>query len=1323
MSYLSNPVSLFLFVLLFLLAGCEGDKQTSNKPHHDKLRIALIHEGDKHHSNTYISSAAETYQANVKIDEFTATSDFKFDDHKDLKHYDLVLIDAATPGLPFSAEDFSALRDTTHLLVINPDDQVHGNVSLTEHSDIPLYWANPSITNYVNLVGYLLHNILGKKLDPPLAKPEIYSAYSLYHPAAKKLFSSQKDFIGWYTKRTSGHHYDAEKLTVGILTHRSYYQKQNTAYIDAIIKSIEARGGNAFTLLYKGNADFNLLLNNGQPIIDALLFSGERLNYQNLDKSIALAKSLNVPIHSALLYYQGTAQDYIDKPGGLAPELTPRVVSSEREGIFEPIVVGAKQADNSELNIAMSKQIEWRIERTLAWARLHRLSNADKRVVLTFWSEAGGKADVGGDPDDFLDVPGTLATLLPAMKARGYNVGDQPLPNAKALADLMAREASNVGGWAQGELARRIATDHTALIPEQQYLEWFHSLPQTLQSSIENTWGPAPGQVMVHEDVSGQRTIVIPKIEFGNVLIAPHPMWGYLENEQVLLSKDALPPHHQYLAFFLWLQKQWQADAWVSLFSNIVLQPGKSEGPLADDPIAILLGGLPHIHPERLGANGGVSNKRKGMALTPGWYNIVVPSQQLSTTATLQELIGRYRSTGDGNNQKAIATEIRKEANNLGLDRALALDLAKTTVENLLTELDHYLNELEHAAMPWGGKILGTAPQDDTMTAMVTGMLGDDLSSTLKDLGAVNSQTSHSLVEAVLAKGSTPQQALKNILGQNSDAATNTLGKAKQYETLLNSAPREVEALFDALNGQWLEPGPMGEPYRRPNTLPPGRTLYSFDQRALPTIDAESVGIKQAEALIETYRTENNGDYPDTFAFVLWSGEIAKNYGATEAQILHLLGTRVVRNWRGEVTGVALIPKEELGRPRVDVLVTTSGTYRDHFQDKVELITQAVKLAAASPEHDNPIAKATKETEDKLLAEGLSTDQALMLAFARVYSPAPGAYSPSIQFLAKSGDSRGDESKMADLYTRRLSHAYGGGLYGTYSQDTFEQQLTRMDAATLPRSSDVNGLLDHPMSAGFLGGLNLAKKALTGTETPLYISNMRNPDNPGIESAARALQTELHSRYFNPDWLAENQSHGYDGARNFMFLTDHLDLWDSTATDMVSSADWAEVKSVFVDDKYELGMDEFFDRHNPFAQQMLLTNLLGAAQRGHWNASTKELAQIAQRLVESATEHGPACEANQCRNSAMTEFIGKALDQLPDAAPLIEAYKSAIQTAVNPASGSAPSVGAAPMITGQVMEEVQTANHSQPTPSPTIWWYLISLAAVLFGIGWMRPLH
>ena len=1262
-------VRMTLLVTLFgsLFSCSEETAQTQASS--ELPSIAFIYEARESTGAAQMRAAADLQTSLAQVSIFTGESSGQsLTSVADVKDFDVVFLDGETPELPFSAGDIDTLKRDTRFVVVNPATDLAGNVALADHPSMELYWANRSRENDAALIAYLAQRIARNEEAFVATTPVIYPTHGFYHPAASALFNTLSDYLSWYGNRTDGHRYDTGLPTLGLSDHMIIYRQDNMAAMDAMIAEVEKQGANAIVLLRDGAVDFSHLLVDGKPIIDTLLYDGEMLDFKDREAGLAQARNLGVPLLQSLTWYKGNGDSYRVAPGGLAPELVPRVVNSERDGMLEPLVVAAlDDTAATRRYLPMPEQVQWRVQRALSWAKLHRASNADKRVVFTFWSEAGGKSDVGGDPDDFLDVPSSLAALLPTMQARGYNTGTLPLPDAETLAGQMATSASNIGNWAAGELAQRASTGAVALLPEAQYRLWYDQLPAQRRSEIEAVWGPPPGKVMTTTMPDGQRYLVIPRLEFGNVLIAPHPMWGYLEDEKVLMSKDALPPHHQYLAFFLWLQREWHADAWVSLFSNLVLQPGKSEGPLADDHIGIMLGGLPHIHPERLGSNGGIGTKRKALAFAYGWYNIVAPTTSV-----------------DGS---------------------------------------------ESANVPWGGKILGTAPQGEVMSSMVGGMLGQDLLQALAPLSSDPDALAARLLNSVLLDGLTPDAALQRELGSTLgvslvDAAAAQLARAVEYKALLNMAPLEIDALFAALDGQWREPGPMGEPFRNPETLPPGRLLYNFDQRRMPTVLAEDIGRKQAEALIADYQVEHEGAYPDKITLVLFSGDIAKTNGASEAQILHLLGTRVTRNWRDEITGVELIPREELGRPRVDVLVTTSGVYRDHFQDKVELIAQAAKLAAASPEADNPVREAVATITQSLIDKGESEANARLLAAARVFSPAPGAYSPSIQFLAKSGEQRGDEQRMAELFTRRMSHAYGGGLYGSYSEATFQQNLGTMDAAVLPRSSDVNALLDNPMPAGFLGGLNLAAKQITGGETDLYVSNLQDPSQPNIAKAAAALQNELKTRYFNPAWLQENQQHGYDGARNFMLMTDHLDLWDSTATDMVSSADWAEVKAVFLDDKFDLAMDEFFDQHNPYAEQMLLTNLLGAAQRGHWQATAEELAQVAERIVESVAAHGPACEANQCRNPAMTEFIGEALATLPDAAPLLAAYVDSIAQAVTaPAAtsaGAAPAPAAAPQVTGRSIEEVSL---TPPKPMMDFQLQLLGLGALvllLFGAGWWR---
>jgi cobaltochelatase CobN len=1115
-------------------------------------------------------------------------------------------------------------------------------------------------------------------------------AAGFYHPRAPRLFDTLDEFEAWERSALPAHSAGAaaaadkaSRYTVGLTVSMTTYQQHNLAHVDALIAEIEARGHRALTLVHRDAPDLARFIRHDKAAVDVVIQVGSVFAIPDRQGFLDRLAALDVPVLSAFHHHAQNEAQYAASPTGLLPTLGSAVVDAELDARFEPMPVsgrGAKREGERDSHGGDAYDIEpyrqsvaWRVERALGWAKLRHTPNTRKRLLFTYWSQGGGKANVGGDPDDFLDVPATMVRLLREMRARGYDVGKDALPDRDTLARRMALEGSNVGNWAPGELASRVARGEVRLVPEDQYHAWFDALPAVRRDESIAMWGPPPGKVGVYTDARGRRSLVVPGLIFGNVVFAPNPDWGYLQDAKALMSTGALPPHHQYLAFFLWMQKSWRADAWVSFFSNISLQGGKPVGPLPDDHIGILLGGVPHIHPERLGANGGLKTKRKALAQTTSWYSIVRPSGTEAQYGELRSLLQRYATLDDDALRGEAERLIRAEAERTGLARVFDGGLANkpAAMAEFVAAVQRELDRIDRTFVPSGSKVLGDAAEGDALVDMVTAMLGRDFVDMLPGTDAERRAFARALVREVVIDGATADTAVREFnsisLGNQRDTIVARLAAAREHAANLAAAPREVEALFAALDGRWIPPGSMDDPLRRPNAVPPGRSVYNFDSTLVPTIEAEALGIKQAETLIAAYREKHAGAYPSSHAFAIFSGEIARNHGVTEAQILHLLGTRAVRDARGVVTGVALIPREELGRPRVDVMLTTSGTYRDHYPDMMTLIAKATQLAATSAEDDNPVRKAMTATETALRAEGTAADDAARLSRARVFAPAPGAYSPSIQFLAKSGDQRGDERKMAELYTSRLSHAYGEGVYGEASRPAFERQLARVDGASFARSDVVNGMLDNPMPAGFLGGLNLAAKAVTGRDIDLYVDNLRDERNPTLESASAEIQRELRTRYFNKSWVAEMQTHGYEGARTFMYLTDHLDLWDTTATRTVGSDDWREVKRVYVDDSLGLDMDGFFDRYNPHAQQVLLGNLLGAASRGQWEASTADKAQVAARLARSVVAHGIACEANMCRNPALTRLIADALEGTADGAALLDGYTRALREATTPA--------------------------------------------------------
>ncbi|MBO9545425.1 cobaltochelatase subunit CobN [Caulobacter sp.] len=1137
----------------------------------------------------------------------------------DLAAYDLVIVEGVGPQLLGYAAKFDAARARTKLVVVNGERWIKGNVDPATLPDLQAYWTNATEENYVRLLGYLKVRVLGRpgQIAPPIVYPET----AFYHPQATGPFQTLGAYETWERQRLP----DGDKRPrIAILFYRSVVLARNAGVVDALIAEVERQGGLPIPLWRKDSAaSLRLLGAGGADAPDALILCGSWIDYQDHAAGAAAAKALGSVILGCNTDYARTPAQWAASPAGMAP--SGQLAMSELEGLIEPMTVGAREIDASGAAVMtpIPEQIEWRVARAMRWARLKRLANTEKRLVIPYYSEARDTADVGSDPDSYLDAQGSLVVLLRRLKAEGYDVGAEPLPDRDQLSALLRDRGSNPKTAA--ELTSRVRDGSVALVPEADYRAWWGALPKAARDAQVAQWGPPPGDLMVHTDNQGRRFLAIPVLKFGKIALAPHPIWG-MQEARGLAAQGALTPHHQYAAFYFWAREVWKADALLPLFTQISLMPGKQEGPAATDWIGLLVGDLPHIQPTPLQANGGVSNKRRANALTIGFMPELVRAGLAPELAVLKRQVAA--------SDEASA---RKAAGQLGLGAPLGLDPATAPWSALRPALEAYLDEIARAPAPQGGHVLGVAPSDAVTARIVQAMVdGPDLPT----------------VEAVLA-------------GRPGDLPPDQQARILDYADRVRAAPRELDAVIDALAGRFVTPGPNADALRNPDALPAGRNPYTLDTRALPSPQAWATGARLADEMVAAYRSRHGGAAPRKAAFVLWSGETALNGGVMEAQILRLLGVRPVWNPKGQVVDVALDDRGALGRGRIDVLVTTSGTYRDHFGDKIALLAKAVRLAAAADEPDNAVRVAVSATRASLLTQGVSPAEADKRALRRIFSTAPGAFSPTTEFAAKA-DPAWSDTQIAAHYAQRLGHAYDGGQEdGAADGAAFADNLKTVDAAVFSRSSSAYGLLDTPMPAAYFGGLAMAVRQETGRRIETYVANLQSPQAARIETADRTLNRELRSRYFNPDWIKAMQAGGYNGARYLSEFTENVRLWEITDPRLVKDRDWNEVADVYVRDRYGLGLREYFARSNPQAYQNLVRTLVETAEQGRWKADRATLSALKRELAGAAP--GPA-PSGRPTAAAAAPAAKPALNGLE-----IETVATRVLSATPPPAAAAPS--------------------------------------------------
>ncbi len=1244
----------------------------------------------------------------------------------ELSAYDVVFIVGNSPEMIRIREAVDRARKKTKVIVVAPV-VMEGNVDLSSHPRIELYWFNRCKENFKRLMVYMGVRFCGIAGD--IEEPLVFPDAAMYHPDAPALFTEVDDYIDWYRANPRGRRYDTGALSIGLLFHKTDYTKKKLELIDTLIRRVEEKGCNVFTL-YSSNSNslVDAFTENNKPLVDAVISLKDQFDWTDHEKGIEAARRINVSFLYAPVHYRLTTKEWEDSPAGLGPEMASGLSYSEMSGMFEPIMIAGKRFDENgrDRKDPIDYQIDWRIERAISWARLHRMNNADKKIAVTYYSEGGGKGNVGADIDYYLDAQASLENILREMKVRGYDLGPTPSPDRNMLSHMMAEQGSNIGVWNKQEVEKRVRNGKVTLIPVEKYLSWFGELDAGKRGEVVRKWGPPPGKIMIHED-AGKKYIVIPGIEIGNVMLLPHPTWGILQDRKVLYSQEGVPPHHQYIAFWFWLNREFRANAVISIFTQMSLMPGKQCGLSRHDWGGLLLQNVPNIHPFPLQANSGLHNKRRAHALVIDYMPTIVPSGLYDDLRALKDKLSLYDGTVEQALKDTYARGIVEEVKRLKLDKELKVDAGKTDIGAIVPRLNAYLNEINREHMPYGPHTLSEPPRGEALTEMVSSMLGADFRRAVADAKGTEEDRKQ-LLRKVVSGGLGSREAQGDVLGRTDASVTAHLDLAVEYARRIEGCKNEVPRILDALEGKYILPGPMDDPIRNPDSLPTGRNPQGLDQRAFPTKEAWDIGKRLAGELLEQHLKEKGG-YPRKVAFVLWSSETTKNHGVLEAQILYLLGVRPI--WfNGRVKDVEIIDGVELGRPRVDVVITVSGLYRDHFQEKIRLLDRAVRLASAQKERNNPVRENSLSMEGELTKAGYGRDQARKVSTVRIFSEAIGAYSPNIQFAVPAGDTWKNDKEISDLYMGRMSHMYGEHLQGQEAKHVFRFNLRDVDAGVFSRSSNVYGILEHPMVAAYFGGLKMAVRNTTGKDIAMYITNLRDSKGARVETLDRFYTRELRSRYFNPKWIKEMMKHGYDGARYMDSFTENMHIWDVTSPEMVTEENWDEVNAVYIKDKHKLGLREYFDRSNPYALQSVVSTMIEAKERGHWHPSKEDLENLYRVYAGSVAKHGIS-GAYGSTSGKMHKAVSSALEGMRGRVPgLLKGYLSQVGRyggeAGQPRQGgdriaqSDPEQGAKrgeERVEGYEMQEMQDLS-SPASLSPVPYALMAGVAVVVILLFW-----
>ncbi|MDR2763093.1 MAG: cobaltochelatase subunit CobN, partial [Planctomycetaceae bacterium] len=486
---------------------------------------------------------------------------------------------------------------------------------------------------------------------------------------------------------------------------------------------------------------------------------------------------------------------------------------------------------------------------------------------------------------------------------------------------------------------------------------------------------------------------------------------------------------------------------------------------------------------------------------------------------------------------------------------------------------------------------------------------------------------------------------------------------------LAESTENELIRFIVALNGGYVPPSSGGDVIFNPDSAPTGRNIASVNLEQTPTVESYKVGVKLTEKVLSDFNSQNSGRYPRRVACTFWGGEYIRTRGVVLAQALYLMGLKPRRDSRNIVYDVEVIPSEELGRPRIDIVAQTSGQFRDAALGRIELLDKAVRLVAELPEEKYPnyVKENSLLTEEELKRDGIAPAEAREYSTARIFGSPSGDYGTGIRGMV---DNAGTESgeRIADRYIRNMSGMYRNGkVWGVPVRGLFESQLRGTEVMIQSMSSNTWGplTLDHVYEFNTLA---LAIREKTGTDPNIWFSDMRNPTSARAVTATQAIREEARSSIWNPKYISGLQREGAGGAASLVEPMRNMRGWNVVQPSSIDQSLWSEMYSVYIEDKHGLKLKEYFETKNPYALQDMTAVLLDVIRKGMWEADDSVKKRLAELHVEMVEKHGAGCSADTCGDRQLHAFIGDILDVVPSN------YQAALSQVLQAKGGKKPEV-------------------------------------------------
>lgn len=1033
------------------------------------------------------------------------------------------------------------------------------------------YWLGGSEENMLNLVRFLVDRYAAGaraalrghvKSAPPVDYPEV----GVYHPRLPGRIGDRAELLPRVvpTAQVRGR--------VGVLLLRSYLLAGNARHYDGVIAALEVQGLQVVPAFAAGldarPAIEAYFMHEGRATVDAVIsLTGFSLvggpAYNDAKAAEEVLAQLDVPYLAAHPVEFQTLEEWEGSERGLLPvESTIMVAIPELDGATGPIVFGGRASGHADMQLCTERtaMLAARVARLVALRQTRRADRKVALVVFNFPPNAGNTGTAA-----FLAVFESVYETLKGLHAQGYTV---ELPaGVDALRDAILHGNARQHG-ADANVHARIATDD-------------HVRRERWLREIEAQWGPAPGR-----QLSDGRSIFVLGAQFGNVLVTVQPGMGYEGDPMRLLFEKGSTPTHAFSAFYRYLREDFAADAVLHFGTHGALEfmPGKQSGLSGACWPDRLIGDLPnlYLYASNNPSEGTIAKRRAGATLIS---HLTPPVSQAGLYRGLVDLKGsieRWRHLEPGAHEALdLATLVQAQAAELELCEAEPPWAEPAT---RIAALAAQVLELEYTLIPHGLHVVGRAPSAAARLDMLAAMAETD------DDAALDRTTLDALVG-----GATPEAALERAGHAARPQTLARLHELAECNRLL-ATDAEIDGILRALDGRFVRPAPGGDVLRNPQTLPTGRNLHGFDPFRIPSAYAVRDGARLAQVLIDRHRADGH-PLPESVALVLWGTDNLKSEGGPIAQALALLGALPRFDSYGRLAGAMLRPLAQLERPRIDVVITLSGIFRDLMPLQIKLLAEAAWLAASA---DEPLEMnfVRKHALDYQRVHGCDLETAAL----RVFGNADGAYGANVNHLVDNGR-WDDEDELAETYTRRKGFAYGRAGRPMKQPALLHSVLADVQLAYQNLDSVELGVTTVDTYFDTLGGITRAvQRAKGGRAMPVYIGDQTRGSGT-VRTLGEQVALETRTRMLNPKWYEGMLDHGYEGVRQIEVHLTNTMGWSAT-TGQVQPWVYQQLTETFMLDP---AMRERLAKLNPTASAKVANRLLEASQRKYWNPDAQML--------------------------------------------------------------------------------------------------------------------